>query len=145
MHSCEQICAKVGESMQQILDAASKTTGVSIQQDGWSGSTRRPMLNFVVTTPDGAIFEHAVDTSGSEKNATYLADQTRAIIIKVGAENVVAIITDSASVNEAAADKLIAEFPTIFWVRCTAHAVNLLLGSIGDLSWVKPHTLLDTC
>jgi hypothetical protein len=50
---------------------------------------------------------------------------------------VVCIITDSASVNKAAADRLRSTFPGITWVRCTTHAMNLVLKDIGKLAWVN--------
>jgi hypothetical protein len=73
----------------------------------------------------------AVDTSGATKDAAYIAELLVKAINLHGAEDVVCLITDSASVNVAAADLLKADFPKITWVRCGAHALNLLFAGMS--------------
>ena len=100
---------------------------LSIMSDGWSNVQNKPLLNFIVTTPKGNKFLYAVDTSSHVKDAAYIADRLADAIESQGPENVVAMVTDSASVNEAAADLVKLRYPTISWVRCAAHALNLAL------------------
>jgi hypothetical protein len=57
-----------------------------------------------------------------------------------GAENVVCIVTDSAAVNSSAARIVQEKHPGIFWVRCMAHALDLLMEAVGKLDWVKEVT-----
>eukprot|EP00253_Pinus_taeda_P008141 PITA_08141 len=57
--------------------------------------------------------------------------------MEVGAENVVQVITDSAS-NYVAAGKMLEEkHPTIWWSPCAAHCLDLMLEDIGKIEWVK--------
>jgi hypothetical protein len=88
-----------------------KECGCTIMSDGWSNVQNKPLLNFIVTTPKGNKFLYAVDTSGHVKDAAYIADRLADAIESQGPENVVAMVTDSASVNEAAADLIKLRYP----------------------------------
>eukprot|EP01018_Ginkgo_biloba_P003978 Gb_35316 [translate_table: standard] len=58
-------------------------------------------------------------------------------VLEVGEENVVQIVTDSAS-NCVGAGKMIMErFKTIYWTPCAAHCMDLLLHDLGKLPWVN--------
>ena len=54
----------------------------------------------------------------------------------VGRENVVQIITDSASNNVLVGGLIEDEYPTIFWTPCFVHCMNLLLKDINNIAWV---------
>jgi hypothetical protein len=127
----------VDSKLDKLMDIVN-VSGCTIMSDGWSSVQRRPLINYLLATPKGIKFLRAVDTSGTTKNAEYLADEFCKIIDEVKAQNVVCLITDSASVNEAAAKKVNTQHPHIFWVRCAAHALNLVLQDIGKLNWVQP-------
>eukprot|EP01018_Ginkgo_biloba_P033995 Gb_34770 [translate_table: standard] len=58
-------------------------------------------------------------------------------VLEVGEENVVQIVTDSAS-NHVGVGKLIMDkFKTIYWTPCDVHCLNLLLHDWGKLPWVN--------
>jgi hypothetical protein len=55
------------------------------------------LVNTMIGTVDGTVFHDAVDTSGKVKDAELLSDILSRCIEKVGAENVVLVVTDNAS------------------------------------------------
>ena len=104
--------------------------------DGWSNVQNRLIIKFLSVTPEGTVFLRACDTSGEIKDAAYITDKFCEQIEKVGANNIVQIITDSAS-NCVAARKLIAEkYPHIICAPCAAQCLDLLLEDIGKLPWI---------
>eukprot|EP00955_Chlamydomonas_euryale_P056729 356537-Chlamydomonas_euryale.AAC.1 len=113
-----------------------KATGCTLESDGWSNTKRQPLINFLLSTPNGSKFLRTV-TSDAKKNARFLADEFAKVIREVGPERVVSIITDSASVNKSAWDHLKQDFNNVTWVRCSAHAVNLILRDMGELKWIE--------
>ena len=58
-------------------------------------------------------------------------------IDKVGADNVVQVVTDNASNNMAAKDLLSVERPKIFWTSCATHTINLMLEGMGKMKKFK--------
>ncbi|XP_057452033.1 uncharacterized protein LOC130743826 [Lotus japonicus] len=108
-----------------------KHTGCTIMADGWTDRCRRTLINFLVYCPKGTIFLKSVDASQHSKTAELLYKLFRDVVLFVGAENVVHIVTDNAA-NYVAAGKLLeAEFPKLYWSPCAAHCVNLMLQDIG--------------
>lgn len=109
--------------------------GCTITGDGWTNIQNRSLFNFLVVTPSGPVFEALVDTSGHEKTARYIADQFIKIIERIGAENVVQIVTDSAASCKAAGGLITEQYPHITWTACASHVLDLLLEDIGKQSW----------
>eukprot|EP01018_Ginkgo_biloba_P023940 Gb_40224 [translate_table: standard] len=58
-------------------------------------------------------------------------------VLEVGEENVVQIVTDSASNCIGASKMIMARFKTIYWIPCVAHCMDLLLHDLGKLPWVN--------
>ena len=52
---------------------------------------------------------------------------------EIGEENVVQVVTDSASAYVLAGEKLMEKRRKIFWNPCAAHCIDLMLHDIGDL------------
>lgn len=59
------------------------------------------------------------------------------IVLFVGPENVVHIVTNNTTNNVAANKFLEAEFPKLFWSPCAAHCINMMLHDIGKLKEVS--------
>jgi hypothetical protein len=55
------------------------------------------------------------------------------VVLYVGVENIVHMVTDNAANYVTAGKLLIEEFPSIFWSPCAAHCINLILQDIGKL------------
>lgn len=71
--------------------------GVTIVCDGWSDPQRRPLINFIAITEGGAMFLKAVNTEGEIKDKFYIASLIKEVILEVGSQNVVQVITDNAA------------------------------------------------
>ena len=78
-------------------------SGFVLVSDGWTDAQGRPLLKFCLLNPKGPKFLKAVDTSGNEKNAEYLALELAKVIDAEGSADITAVILDGASANTAAA------------------------------------------
>ncbi|XP_061361535.1 uncharacterized protein LOC133305351 [Gastrolobium bilobum] len=74
-----------------------KQTGCTIMTDGWTDRCRRTLINFLVYCPKGTIFLKSVDASNASKTADLLYKLFRDVVLHVGPENVVQIVTDNAA------------------------------------------------
>lgn len=59
------------------------------------------------------------------------------VVLYIGPENVVQIVTDNAANYVAAGRLLEKEFPSLYWSPCAAHCINLMFQDIGKLPEVK--------
>jgi len=91
------------------FNSRTKTTGCTLCSDGWDDAQHNPLLNILIVNPKGEKFIKAVDTTGHRKDAVYMAGILMAAIDQVGAEHVVQICTDSASVCKRAAEIVLDE------------------------------------
>ncbi|XP_025625557.1 uncharacterized protein [Arachis hypogaea] len=99
--------------------------------DGWTNRCRRTLINFLVYCPKGTVFLKSVDASHISKIAEALFKLLRDVVLFVGSENVVHVVTDNA-VNYVAAGRLLeSEFPRLYWSPCVTHCINLMLQDIG--------------
>ncbi|KAL9661820.1 hypothetical protein QQ045_026648 [Rhodiola kirilowii] len=114
-----------------------KNTGCTLMADGWTDRSRRTLINFLVYCPKGTIFLKSVDASDVSKTAEMLHKLFKEVILYVGAENIVHIVTDNAANYVAASRLLEAEFPKLFWSPCAAHCINLMFQDIGKLEEVS--------
>ncbi|XP_061981452.1 uncharacterized protein LOC133701532 [Populus nigra] len=70
------------------------------------------------------------------KTARLLYQLFREVVLYVGVENIVHMVTDNAANYVAAGKLLMEEFPSIFWSLCAAYCINLKLQDIGKLQSV---------
>lgn len=118
---------RVEQKIEQKIGFAKKTYGVSICTDGWDDVNRRPLMNVMMTCPTGDVFLGSIDTTGQTKSATYIADELKVFIEKVGPEHVTTVCTDNAANMLGAMRGIVDEYPWIFSQGCMAHALDLLL------------------
>ncbi|XP_068498232.1 uncharacterized protein [Phaseolus vulgaris] len=90
------------ENLLQPIRNSWNQKGVTIVSDGWSDPQRRPLINFMAITEWGSMFLKSVDGSGEIKDKEFIAKHMRDVIMEVGHNNVVQIITDNAVVCKAA-------------------------------------------
>ena len=57
---------RTARDVQQLLEDTSRT-GVALCSDGWSDVTNKPLLNVMVVTTKGAIFDSAINAAGEVK------------------------------------------------------------------------------
>ncbi|KAH9329477.1 hypothetical protein KI387_001585, partial [Taxus chinensis] len=77
--------------------ASRAKTRCTIMLDGWSDGKNRTIINFLASCPQGTMFLKSVDASDRVKDANLLFELLDEIVLEVGVENVVQIITDNAS------------------------------------------------
>jgi hypothetical protein len=117
--------------------ASARSSKATITSDGWSDTRNRPLLNLLMVTPKGEKFLENVDTSGDTKDADFIAQVVGKAIEDVGAEIVVQVCMDSATVCKVAGRKLEAHFPHITFTPYTPHYLDMLLEDMGKLDWVS--------
>ena len=113
-----------------------KKISCTLMADGWTNQKRRTLINFLVYCLKGIIFLKTVDVSDVSKTVRLLYQLFREIVLYIGVENIVHIVTDNAANYVAAGKLLMEEFPSIFWSPCAAHCINLILQDIGKLQSV---------
>jgi hypothetical protein len=121
----------------QPIKSAWPSTGVSIVSDGWTDATRHPLINFMVSSLNGAVFLKAVDALGKYKDAQYMGELFIKVIEDVGVDSCVQIITDNAPVCKATGMIVEVKYPQIFWTPCIVHSLNLALKYIAaEVTWM---------
>lgn len=107
-----------------------KIYGCTIMCDGWTGPTKLSILNFMVYSKGSTVFLKSVDASHKKKTAEYIYGLLDEIILDVGPENVVQIVTDNASAFKKAGRDLEEKYP-LYWIPCAAHCIDLIFEDIG--------------
>jgi hypothetical protein len=126
----------IDEYLKDFKDSWART-GCSIMSDGWTDGKNRTIINFLVSCPQGTMFLKSVDASDKVKDANLLFHLLDEIVVIVGVENVVQVITDNASNYVLAGKMLESKYRTIFWTPCAAHCIDLMLEDIGKQDWIK--------
>ncbi|KAK2664788.1 hypothetical protein Ddye_003362 [Dipteronia dyeriana] len=113
-----------------------KETGCSVLCDNWSDGRTKSLVAFSVTCPKGTLFLKSVDVSGHEDDTTYLFELLESVVLDVGVENVIQVITDSAACYVYAGRLLMAKYCSLFWSPCASCCIDKMLEDIGKLEWV---------
>eukprot|EP00253_Pinus_taeda_P014305 PITA_14305 len=127
---------RVTNNLQKIKDSW-KETGCTILSDGWSDMNHRPFINVLVYCPKEVLFFKVVDASGNKKTSEFIVKILEEAILEVGEENVVQIITDSASNCVEARKMIMDKYRKIYWTPCAAHCLNLLLHDLAKFPWIN--------
>jgi len=107
-----------------------KQKRVTIVSDGWSDPQKRPLINFMAITDSGPMFLKSINASDEINDKDFIARHMRDVIMEVGPNNVVQIITDNAAVCKFAGMLIELEFPSIYWTSCVVQTLNLALKNI---------------
>lgn len=128
----------VDKALKPVRDCIRKL-GCTLTSDGWSDRRSRPLLNFLAVCPEGEMFIEAIDTSNETKTAAYIEKQMSAVIDRheIAVEDIVHIVTDSASNCRAAGLLLEEKYRHLLWTPCTTHQLDLLSESLGKLNWMS--------
>ena len=81
-------------------------------------------------TESGPMFLKSIDGFGEIKDKEFIVKHMRDVIMEVGHNNMVQIITDTAVVCKAAGMLIESEFASIYWSPCVVHTLNLALQNI---------------
>ncbi|XP_009362122.2 uncharacterized protein LOC103952280 [Pyrus x bretschneideri] len=113
-----------------------KETGCTILCDSWSDGRNKSLVIFSVTYPKGTLFLKSFDVSGHEDDATYLFELIESVVLEVGVENVVQVITNTTASYVYAGRLLMAKYNSLFWSPCASDCINNMLEDIGKQEWV---------
>ena len=92
----DEACISIDGEMGPFMEGV-RRNGCIICSDGWDNVNSMPLLNTLLVTHQGVKFQRAVDMSKQEKTGANIALILKKEVEEVGAENVVAVITDGAS------------------------------------------------
>jgi hypothetical protein len=111
--------------------------GCSLMTDAWTDQKRRSIMNICLHCSIGSTFLESQEVSDERHTGEMIFEYVDAAIDKVGAKNIVQVVTDNASNNMAAKDLLFVKRPGIFWSSCATHTLNLMLEGIGNMKKFK--------
>ncbi|CAO2038512.1 unnamed protein product, partial [Urochloa humidicola] len=111
--------------------------GCSIMTDAWTDRKRRSIMNICLHCSIGSSFLESKEVSEESHTGQMIFEYVDGCIERVGAGNVVQVVTDNASNNMAAKDLLFVKRPSIFWTSCATHTLNLMLEGMGKIKKFK--------
>ena len=83
-----------------------KKIGCTLMLDRWTDNREMSITNFLVNSPKGTVFLKSIDTSDIFKNAEILFQLLDSLLQEIGEENVIQVVTHSASTYVSASEKL---------------------------------------
>ncbi|ESQ50113.1 hypothetical protein EUTSA_v100021780mg, partial [Eutrema salsugineum] len=95
--------------------------GCSVMTDAWTDMKRRSIMNLCVNSRGDTSYLHNLFSS-------YIFNALVDVV-----EDILTCVTDKAT-NNVAAEMLLKEMrPSIFWIRCVAHTLDLMLEGVSKL------------
>ena len=107
-----------------------ETYGCRIMCDGWTGTTKLNIINFMVYSKGSKNFLKSIDELDNIKDNKYIYGLLKEVIKEVGEENVVQIVTDNGS-TFVKAGKLLMKKYNMYWTPCAAYCIDLMFKDIG--------------
>ncbi|CAL5437127.1 unnamed protein product [Camellia sinensis] len=132
----QKVKGDINECYKKLRDEW-KETGCTVLCDCWSDGRTKSLVVFSATCPKGALFLKSVDVSGHADNAHYLFELLESVVLEVGIENVVQVITDSTPSYVYAGRLLMAKYSSLFWFPCASHCINKMLEDFSKQEWVS--------
>ncbi|KAL6513274.1 hypothetical protein OROGR_020760 [Orobanche gracilis] len=111
--------------------------GCSLMADGWRDRKGRSLINFLINTPRGSMFVESVDASSYSHTGQKMFELLDRFIQRVGPDDVVQVVTGSASNNVLAGKLLEDKYPHLYWTPCAAHCLDLIFEDIFKLPDLK--------
>ncbi|KAF0385584.1 zinc finger bed domain-containing protein 1-like [Gigaspora margarita] len=124
---------KTKDEVNKIIN---KAEFISIISDGWSNLVSEHWTNYILATPV-PIFVFAKPTGEVQQNSNNIVADLEKIILDYNPKKVSVIITDNAYVMKKAWKILDKKYPSIIFLGCLAHNLNLLVGDIIKLEWAQ--------
>ncbi|KAK6158024.1 hypothetical protein DH2020_005338 [Rehmannia glutinosa] len=112
-------------------------TGCTVLCNCWSDGRTKSLVVFSVTCPKGTIFLRSIDVSSHADDAHLLFGLLESVVLEVGVESVVQVLTDSADSYAYAGKLLMDKYPSIFWSPCASHCITMMLEDLSKLEWVS--------
>ena len=95
--------------------------------DGWTGPTRRSIINFLTYYDEKIFFHKSIDASDKVHNAVYMFGLIEEMIDSIGEQNIMQVIIDNEPQYKATGELLMERQPHIYWTPCAAYCINLML------------------
>ncbi|CDP09896.1 unnamed protein product [Coffea canephora] len=114
-----------------------KEMGCTLLCDCWSDGRSKTLVAFSVTCPRGTLFLRSIDISGHADDPHYLFDLLESVVLEVGVENVVQVITESTVSYIYAGRLLMEKYPSLFWSPCASHCINKMFEDFNKQDWVN--------
>ncbi|XVF86268.1 hypothetical protein PTKIN_Ptkin18bG0026800 [Pterospermum kingtungense] len=113
-------------------------TGCSILLDGWIDEKGRNLVSFIVDCTQGPIYLYSSDISASVNDVSTLLRLLEKVIVEVGVENVVQIISFSTIGWVAAVGREVMDrWKTVFWTVNASHCIELMLDKIAMMGEIR--------
>ncbi|XP_031262581.1 uncharacterized protein LOC116120753 [Pistacia vera] len=125
------------KEVQLLVDGYKKTwedVGCTLMADGWTDSSHRSLINFLVYCPKGVCFVKSVDASDVVKDAATLFSLFEEIALWVGLNNIVHLVTDNRANYKVAGRMLSEKYSSTTWFPCAG--INLMLKDIAEMSYI---------
>lgn len=133
----DKVKGEIHETFDKRLKDQWMETGCTILSDNWSDGRSKSILVFSVASPKGTYFLKSVDVTSHADDAYYLFEILDSVIIEVGAENVVQLITDNSASYACASGFLLKKYPSLFWSPCASYCIEKMLDDISKQEWVS--------
>ncbi|XP_019180028.1 PREDICTED: uncharacterized protein LOC109174958 isoform X1 [Ipomoea nil] len=114
-----------------------KEMGCTILCECWSNGMAKSLVALSVTCPRGTLFLRSIDVSGHEDDPQFLFALLESVVLEVGLENVVQVITESFGDYVYVGRLLMEKYPSIFWSPCASDCINKILEDFGKLEWLS--------
>lgn len=120
-----------------VLVTIAQAECLAIVSDGWTSINNTPIVNFMITTPE-PVFLKSVTTGENRHTGQYIAQLLLEVIDEVGANKVLAVVTDNAANMKAAWTTITntGGYEHIHCYGCVAHGLHLLATDICKLDSV---------
>ncbi|XP_058181206.1 uncharacterized protein LOC131299638 [Rhododendron vialii] len=115
-----------------------KKVGCSLMSDGWQDGCGCSITNFLVNSPKGTVFLKSLDTSSIIKNGVALFELLDTFVEEIGEENVIQVVTDSASAFVLAGELLKDKRKKLLWSPCAAHCIGRILKHTKNHNLARP-------
>ncbi|XP_031268168.1 uncharacterized protein LOC116126600 [Pistacia vera] len=104
--------------------------------DGWTDTSHKSLINFLVYFPQDVCFTKSVDASGIVKDVFTLFKLFEDMALSVGPTNMVHIVTDNGANFKVVRRMLSEKYENITWSPCVGHCINLILKDIAELDHI---------
>ncbi|XP_010551738.1 PREDICTED: uncharacterized protein LOC104822280 [Tarenaya hassleriana] len=114
-----------------------KRTGCSILVEQLDSGEGLKILNFFVYCPEKVVFLKSVDASEIISSVDKLYELFKEVVEEIGETHVVQVITKCEDHYIAAGKLLMDAYPSLYWVPCAAHCMDMVLEDFGKVEWIS--------
>ncbi len=128
--------AEYDEVKKSTFEVLTSSDCLTIVIDGWSNVRRNSIINIVICTPKPYFFK-SIDSKEGRHTAFYLSKIVEDIIISLGSEKIIGIISDNARNMKSKGKIIIQKYGHISCYGCGAYTLNLLIQDLCKIDFVK--------